>query len=407
MPSDVHILPLSVDTLRSLLSTSPGVHVSAYVPLDRLDELPKKLIANPPGTHRQDGVHVFISPGITRVLRDEPSEDIAFRLDPDRSNGDRPQKTGGPSRLRKDEASLLDVFDRVDQVVRSQYQNRRTQHTSPPPLSVAIFVRSHEAVVVPLYFPVETTTMVGDRFSVSPLLTLFGSQHVTGLHITNQSASFLQQWGSFRSRTVLMRSVPRAFATAPPGQPASITQVRPVVDWLRSIDQAVVPHLPYPQHPVVLTGDPSLCTAFRAINVHRHLIDGGNQVDLTSRRLHQHIQAVAAVHHQERQASGLRDFYDTRAYSRHRTSLNPRDICTEASARRVQTLFVDERLIGALPAAPSSGDGARLQRPRPSNDEMCRVENAVVDTLSAGGTVHTIQGMRLPPGSHIAAVFRY
>jgi len=407
MPSDVHVLPPSVDTLRSLLSTSPGVHVSAYVPLDRLDELPEKLIVDLPGFYCRDGVHVFTSPSITRVLRDEPSEDISFRLHPNRSNGDRPQKTGGSSRSRKDETSLLDVFNRVDQVVRSQYQNRRTQHTSPPPLSVAIFVRNDEAVVVPLYFPVETTTMVGDRFSVSPLLTLFGSQHVTGLHITNQSASFLQQCGSFRSRTALMRSVPGAFATAPPGQPASITQIRPVVDWLRSIDRAIVPHLPYPQHPVVLTGDPSLCTAFRAINVHRHLIDGGNQVDLTSLRLHRHIQAVAAAHHQERQASGLRDFYDTRAYSRHRTSLNPRDICTEASARRVQTLFVDERLIGSLPKAHSSGDGARPQRPRPSNDKMCRVENAVVDTLSAGGTVYTIQGMRLPPGSHIAAVFRY
>lgn len=403
----VRVLSPSVDALRSLVHTPPGVHVSAFAQLDRLDELANHLILNPPESLLQDGAEGFMNTFIPEDLRSEPSKTIASQLDSDVSGGDRFMKEGAPSRLLNRRASFRDLIDRIERVVRTQYPVASSGPTPNPPVAVAIFAQRKDVVVVPLFFPIDTTTVVGDRFSISPLLTLFGPQHVTGLHITNQSASFVRQCGSFRSRTVLMRAVPGAFAMATPAQPASMTHVRPVVDWLRNIDRAVVQHLPYPQHPVVLTGDPSLCTAFRAINVHRYLIDGGDHFDLSSFRLHQHICTVAAAHHKEKRASGLREFYDARACSRHRTSVDPRGISTEASARRVQTLFVDERLFGAVPNGQTIGDGASSLVHRPSSNDMSRIDAAIVDTLSAGGTVHTVQGMQLPPGTHIAAIFRY
>lgn len=407
MASDsVRILSPGVDTLRRLIRTPPGAHVSAFVQLDRLGELSDDLALNqrdrfPNGS---SSLNVLLSAGEREKTS---SENNSSRTGPNGSTVDGSPESGSFSNGGHQRDPFLNLFDRVGEVLRSQYPAHDAERGVDTPTSVAVFARDHDAVILPLFFPVETTTVFGDRFCISPLLTLYGPQHATGLHITNQSASFVRQCGSFRSRKVLMRSVPGAFAMANPGQPASMTQVRPVVEWLRNIDRATVRHLPYPQHPVVLTGDPSICDAFRAINVHRHLIDGGNPFEGSSFRLHQQVCRAATAYHKEQRASALRDFYDARAFSRHRTSLDLHDICTEAASRRVQTLFIDERLFGAMPDAHPSGDGAMPLGRLPSCDDTSRVEHAIVDTLSAGGTVHTIQWMQLPPGSHVAAIFRY
>jgi len=264
---------------------------------------------------------------------------------------------------------------------------------------------------------------------LAPLLRFYSGDYAVGLALHDGGAMlYTSCHTASRSDSPASRKVPLHVDEDPPmmsARPISLAGMQPVIRWLREVDIELDRYLPRRNHPVVLFGDQALCNAFASLNLHRSLVRprpnaGRSDFDPHGSEL-DCIQTAAANHLQTLAARDLCLFHRTQAEAAHRTSVDGPVIATEASLRRIETLFVDEALLFCSPAViqrsrgvavpETMGDGAsvpppRLRIPR-RNASISRIERTVAETLVAGGTVHAVRSTRLPVGRHVAAIFRY
>lgn len=301
--------------------------------------------------------------------------------------------------------------------------------TVRPDDSLAIFATEHDVHVMPLPYPVKLDVSVDSTPCLAPVLRFYSADYAVGLALHDGGATLFRTFTTESETNAHTSRETRLHVDEDPpmltARTISLAGMQPVIRWLRAIDVELERYLPRRNHPVVLFGDPALCNAFAALNLHRSLIrtrsdTGTPGVDMMASDP-ERIRIVSANHVQERADRDLCLFHQTQAAASHRTSINSRVIAAEAPSRRIATLFVDEALLywpatrnqrtPAFTVPNASGDGATgvaptLRLPR-RTEAISRIERTVAETLVAGGTVHAVRSTRLPVGHHVAAIFRY
>lgn len=298
-----------------------------------------------------------------------------------------------------------------------------------PDNSLAIYATEEDVYVMPLPYPVGMSAVVDSTPYLAPLLRFYSGDYSVGLALHDGGATLHTACNTESSAdSPASRKMPLHVDEDPPmmsARPISLAGMQPVIRWLREIDVELDRYLPRRNHPVVLFGDRALGNAFASLNLHRSLVRPRPNAGRSDFDLHgpepECIQTAAANHLQKLAARDLCLFHRTQAEAAHRTSVDGPVIATEASSRRIETLFVDEALLFCSSAvtrssqgfdvSETSGDGAsfpppRLRIPR-RNASLSRIERTVAETLIAGGTVHAVRSTRLPIGRHVAAIFRY
>lgn len=299
---------------------------------------------------------------------------------------------------------------------------------TPSQTSVAAFATPDAVQIVPIPFSVEFSVRVGTTATLSPLLRIFGPEYAVGLRLSDRSARLITTFPS------ALESTPHRSATytlhvseVPPlasSRSSKLSGIRPLIRWLRGVDDEMSAFLPRRDQPVVLLGEPSLCDAFATLNLHRKLLRSAHHDEPASvepiATLNTRIRKQASAFRKAQADADLRILRHLHAYRPERFCADDHVIATEAASRRIETLFVDENLVCERKRRPAlahadaeaSGDGAVTGTVpsvsvRPQTSLSARIDRTVAETIVAGGTVHTVRSTRLPLGNHIAAIFRY
>jgi len=295
--------------------------------------------------------------------------------------------------------------------------------------SLAIYATEEDIYITPLPYPVDVSVFVDATPCLAPLLRFYSADYAVGLALHDGGATLFTACNTENGADSLVsRTMQLNVDEDPPmisAQPILLAGMQPVIRWLREIDVELERYLPRRNHPVVLFGDRALCNAFASLNLHRSLVRlrpnaSRSDFDWDAPELDS-IRTAAANHLQKLAARDLCRFQRVRAEASHRTSVDGPVIATEASLRRIETLFVDEALLFSSSAvtrrssgfavSKTIGDGASGSAPRLRiswrNASISRIERTVAETLIAGGTVHAVRSTRLPVGHHVAAIFRY
>ncbi len=301
--------------------------------------------------------------------------------------------------------------------------------------SLAAFATPTSVHIVPIPFPVDVAISVGATAHLSPLLRGFGPEYAVGLRLSDRSAHLITTFPSAHTsapdrsaRYTLHVSEEPPLASS---QSSSLSSMRPLIRWLRAVDDEMGAFLPRRDHPGVLLGPTSLCDAFVTLNLHRTLLQSTDgrvpqRLEASSEQLSTFVRKRAAAFHRTRADSDLRLLHNLHAHRPERFCADEHAIATEAASRRIETLFVDENLLGQRKRCPTmsrtgadatenatvTGDGAvtgpaPVMSANPQTGLSSRIDRTVAETIVAGGTVHTVRGTRLPLGHHIAAIFRY
>ncbi|PEN15133.1 hypothetical protein CRI94_02270 [Longibacter salinarum] len=277
---------------------------------------------------------------------------------------------------------------------------------------IGIFAHPERSWYLPLPMPISTHVAVGEGVCLGPLLHLFDSTYIVALRLEPHGATLLRRYGDWTSTMPLEVNVdpPAVSANAP-----TMASMRPLIQWLTAVDQALGAFLPRSHHPVALIAPPELRDAYMSLNLHRTLmpLPPPKGAENASHDSALDMATEAAVHRAEKQSiDDLRVLETTRAHAPDRYSDDPYVIATEAASRRVETLFVRTTYAEQHEHwEPQTGNGSPTTTPhvgtmtRPKCGS--RVEQTMAQTLLAGGTVHNVQDTGLLSGKPMAAVFRY
>ncbi len=298
-------------------------------------------------------------------------------------------------------------------------------------LAVFFNAEMHRRHVLPL--PFGELVVVGDRFHVKPLLSLFAGDGRFYLLALSKNDVRLLQGTRFGVREVDLPGVPGSLAEAlrydDPEKSIQFRTIEPrgggkrpavyhghvagiddakgdLLRFFRQVDAGLLEVLGPERAPLVLAGVEYLFPIYREANSHPGLLEvgvPGNPDAASPEELHR--QAWKLVHPrflaaQEEAADRYRELSGT-----GRTSADPRIIVPAAYRGRVETLFVavGEQRWGAFDPAREK---VRLHRKRrPLDTDL--LDFAAVHTFLNSGTVHAVKPGKVPGGSSLAAVFRY
>lgn len=176
--------------------------------------------------------------------------------------------------------------------------------------------------------------------------------------------------------------------------------------FLRKVSDGLGEVLSQESAPMVLVGLERLVGAYREVNTYPHVLDEAvlhNADELTPEQLHARAWPIVDRRIREEHAEVIGRF--RALHGTGRASTNPEIVRDAAGQGRVETLFVPKRpscwdeLVADGPNVVRLGSSQRTS--------ACeRLDAIAIDTLTAGGQVHTVSGA-LAPGDELAAIFRY
>jgi hypothetical protein len=179
-----------------------------------------------------------------------------------------------------------------------------------------------------------------------------------------------------------------------------------LVAYFRQIDRGIRDLLSEDRVPLILAAVDYLYPLYRQANSSPELLDewvSGNPDSLSPADLHSKAAPIAAAHFlQERRKAADRYL---EAWHTQRASNRPEDVIPAAHQGRVHFLFVPigVQLWGRFD--PHSNEISIRESPGPQVQDLLNL--AAVQTFVAGGTVYAVAPEEIPGGGLLAAVFRY
>lgn len=280
-------------------------------------------------------------------------------------------------------------------------------------------------VHVPLTLP--ELAVVGDRFTVAPLLPVLGRQgRFFLLALSHEEIRLFR--GTARSlEPVDVEGLPLAAWTTMPRRTAHVHAVvadrgghgsravfhgeraaddrKPrALQHFRGADRALREVLQGEDAPLVLAGVRYLQSLYRSVNSYPHLVaDGidGSPDRTDGEELHRQAWALAEAGLHRRRSAVVERYRALRGTGR--TAGTAGDAHDAAVAGRVETLLVDE----AACAWPPADGGRTVVRVDPPAGDPEPVEPAVLATLRRSGEVVVLPSGEMPEESPLAAILRY
>ncbi len=276
----------------------------------------------------------------------------------------------------------------------------------------------------------EELVVVGDRFHVKPLLSLFtGNGQFYVLALSQNQVRLL--WGTRHSVTeVPIEDVPtsladvlrpdliqkhlqfRTAAASGPGRQAIMYHGTGGVDdgrkadlvrFFQRIDDGLRAYLSSAPVPLVLAGVDYLLPLYREASSYQHLVEGGvtgNPERLSAEELH--AQAWAVVEPHFRRALEAAEARFAERLGKGLASAQLPEVLRASRDGRVETLFV---AVGVQRWGQVGPRGEIVVRGSPEPGDHDLLDLAAVETLTRGGVVYAVA--QVPGGGDLAAVFRY
>jgi hypothetical protein len=301
----------------------------------------------------------------------------------------------------------------------------------------AMFICGGEAKSYHLPIRFEEQVIVGDKFNVTPLLRLFGTDGRFYLLTLNQDNVRLFEGSKYSMREIEVSEMPESLAesmkfedrqqqetkkmeTGGTGMAGTnhpgITQghggadEQPkqtfILDFFRRIDQGLHDLLARDTAPLVLAGVEYLHPLYRQANNYPHLIDQGimgNTELWSTKDLHDKAWNIVQPYFMTEQQRIVAQYQNLTGTGR--TSDDLREVLVAAGEGRVESLFIaaDAKQWGSFEQA--SGDFELHEGDDGGGSEL--IDQLATAALSNGARVFVIDSEAVPSEKPLAAVFRY
>ncbi|WP_080797222.1 baeRF8 domain-containing protein [Arabiibacter massiliensis] len=292
---------------------------------------------------------------------------------------------------------------------------------------LAVLASDERVNVLPLGFPVEERVVVGERFSLKPIMRtfLFGAHYyLLGLS-ADRFALIHGDFGSLE-RVELPADVPGEFSEEFPevydGHEGALdysslenhmppyhgyksrndVKKEEAEKFFRSVNRAVTEHLEHAAPlPVILVSLPEHQAMFRSFSTVPNLLDEGIEKNVDGVDFPELLQDATAVierAREKRDRAVAEEFGDARAAGKATDDLDA--IAFALLERKVRALLVEEE--AAIPGVYDEQTGT-LTRPADGDlaDEFAQA------TLRQGGEVYLVDPALMPTDAGVAALYRY
>jgi hypothetical protein len=285
---------------------------------------------------------------------------------------------------------------------------------------------------VPLRF--EELVLVENRFHIKPLLRVFSAAERFYLVALSLKQTWFFQGTREGLRQLELENMPKGMEealqyteiekqlqfhtrSAPPGRGERPAMFHGIGEWkddvkayvfqyLRKVDQALHHVLREETAPLIFAGVSSLFPLYREANTYQHLVEKiveGNPDHLQAHQLLERASPIVEEHASKWQREALHRYQEQKGTDTVSSDL--RSILPAAYGGRVDILFsaIGEHRWGHF---DPNGVSVQLHEKMLEHDDDL-LDQAVVYTLSNGGTVYPVARREVPEGSLVAAIFRY
>ena len=332
---------------------------------------------------------------------------------------------GAGHALRSDGLPSAEVTDLVGRVRQALEQARPL---SDDHLGLAVFADTDHVRTYHVPLRPRELAVVGDRFTITPLLptiTVQGQFFLLALtqddvRLFTGTALALERVDVEELELAAWSTMPRprapqvhAFLADRGGRGSravfhgvgrdSDERKTRTLQHFRGIDRALREVLD-DRAPLVLAGVRHLQALYRAVNTYPRLLDGGidgNPEQMNREELHRHAWALVEREMRRGASTAIERYHALRGTGRTVGSLQ--DVLRAAIEGQVETLLVDESAC----TWGSRSDGRSVLRLGSPPMVVERLESAVVTTLSRDGAVFAVPDLEMPEPSPAAAILRY
>jgi hypothetical protein len=333
---------------------------------------------------------------------------------------------GAGHALRSDGLPSAEVTDLLGRVRRALQQARPSNENH---LGLAVFADADHVHTYHVPLRPRELAVVGDRFTITPLLPAINAQGRFFLLTLTQDEVRLFKGTALALEPVAVDGLELAAWTTMPrprapqvhafladrggqgtravfhgvGRDGDERKTR-TLQHFRGTDRALRQVLSGDQAPLVLAGVRHLQALYRAVNTHPRLLEhgiDGNPERMNREELHRHAWALVEREMRRGASTAIERYHALRGTGR--TVGNLEDVLRVAIEGQVETLLVDESAC----TWGSRSDGRSVLRLGSPPMVGERLESAVVTTLSRDGAVFVVPDLEMPEPSPAAAILRY
>ena len=305
-------------------------------------------------------------------------------------------------------------------------------------LGLALFLAPGFSAIHQVPAVVPEMVMVGHRFHVRPLLPVLAFDGQFFLLTVTARQARLFHGTKHRLAEIDLPQMPQSIAEvqeesdyqnmrhSPPvarphsGQPGGVPTTHnfgetpeemrktQLIEHLNRIDAALKEFFGGEQSPLVLAAEPEIDGHFRSVSELRNLLPDGIQANpeaLSTEELHARAYAIVRPGFEEGLRSALAHFKSLSGNANPKASTRPDEILKGANDSRVDALFLSDD--AALWGRVTDQGELTAAHTEPRSDDEDLADFAAVQTLQHGGVVYHVTPQELPPGTAMAAVFRW
>jgi hypothetical protein len=333
---------------------------------------------------------------------------------------------GAGHALHSDGLPSAEVTNLLGRVRRALEQARPLNENH---LGLAVFADADHVHAYHVPLRPRELAVVGDRFTITPLLPAINAQGRFFLLTLTQDEVRLFKGTALALEPVAVDGLALAAWTTMPRPRAPQVHAfladrggqgtravfhgvgRDSDEWktrtlqhFRGTDRALRQVLDGDQLPLVLAGVRHLQALYRAVNTHPRLLDqgiDGNPEQKNREELHRHAWALVEREMRRGASTAIERYHALRGTGRTVGTLE--DVLRAAIEGQVETLLVDESAC----TWGSRSDGRSVLRLGSPPMVGERLESAVVTTLGRDGAVFVVPDLEMPEPSPAAAILRY
>ncbi|AUS99057.1 hypothetical protein CLI64_00820 [Nostoc sp. CENA543] len=181
-----------------------------------------------------------------------------------------------------------------------------------------------------------------------------------------------------------------------------------ILQFSYAIDQALKEKLRDEQAPLILAGVEYLHPIYREANTYTHLLPEGitgNQELTDLKELHHQAWSIVAPMLEQQQQQAIALYQQLARENQHQTSADLKEIVPAAYYQKVDTLFISlrQQIWGKFDPDNMTVD----LHPEPQPDDVDLLDFAAVHTFLNSGQVYILEAAEILNNQPVAAIFRY